>query len=170
MNIANDSVATFHYTLTNTQGEVLDQSKDDQPLEVLIGKGNIIPGLEKAMHDHKAGDEFGVDVAAADAYGTYQPQMVQRVSKKHFGKGARLLVGMPIQVPTKDGARMAWVKKVGMSVVDLDFNHPLADQDLHFEVRVTDVRPATEDELAAGRPLRADEAASSTSTEDDSSE
>lgn len=158
MKIADESVASFHYTLTNTQGEVLDQSKDDQPLEVLIGKGNIIPGLEKAMHDHQAGDEFAVDVAAADAYGAYRPDMVQRVQKKHFGKGARLQVGMPVQVPTKEGTRMAWVKKVGMSVVDLDFNHPLADQDLHFDVRVTDVRAATEKELEAGRPLTESEA------------
>lgn len=153
MKIADQTVAQFHYTLTNKQGEVLDQSKDDQPLEILIGKGNIIPGLEEAMQDRKVGDEFGVDVAAADAYGAYRPEMVQRVQKKHFGKGARLQVGMPVQVPTKEGARMAWVKKVGMSVVDLDFNHPLADQDLHFEVRVMDVRAATEKELEAGRPL-----------------
>ena len=61
MKIAKDSVVRFHYTVSEQGQEALESSKDREPLAILIGHGNIIPGLETAMHDHEAGDSFGVD-------------------------------------------------------------------------------------------------------------
>ena len=66
--IANNHVVSFHYTLTNAEGEQLDKSQD-QPLVYLQGAGNIIPGLEKAMEGKTVGEKFSVTIPAAEAYG-----------------------------------------------------------------------------------------------------
>ena len=64
--------------------EPLETSEGREPLAILFGHGNIIPGLEKAMEGREAGDKFDVDVAAADAYGEQREGLTQRVPKKHF--------------------------------------------------------------------------------------
>ena len=69
MKIAKDSVVRFHYTVSEQGQEPLETSKERDPLAILIGHGNIIPGLETAMDGREAGDKFEVDVTAADAYG-----------------------------------------------------------------------------------------------------
>jgi FKBP-type peptidyl-prolyl cis-trans isomerase SlyD len=116
---------------------------------VLIGHGNIIPGLETAMDGREAGDRFNVTVSPAEAYGERRDNMIQRVPRKHF-KNARLHPGMQVVLPTEAGPRAMTVLKVGMSVVDVDLNHPMAGKTLEFAVDVVDVREASADELAHG--------------------
>jgi FKBP-type peptidyl-prolyl cis-trans isomerase SlyD len=101
------------------------------------------------MEGHEAGDKFGVDVAAADAYGEKREGLGQRVPKKHFG-GQRQEPGMQVILNTSHGQRAVTIQKVGMSVVDVDLNHPMAGRDLHFDITIVDVREATEEELAHG--------------------
>ena len=101
------------------------------------------------MEGHVAGDRFEADIAAADAYGVHQENMTQRVPKKHF-KGARLEPGMQAVLPTNFGPRAVTILKVGMSVVDVDLNHPMASKDLHFSVEIVEVREASPGELAHG--------------------
>ncbi|MDQ3205434.1 MAG: peptidylprolyl isomerase [Pseudomonadota bacterium] len=154
MKIEKDRVVVFHYTVSepsaHANGEPpLETSTGRGPLAILSGHGNIIPGLDKAMEGHEAGDQFEVDVAAADAYGELQPGMTQRVPKKHF-KGERLEPGMKAVLPTSYGPRAVTILKVGMSVVDIDLNHPMAGKDLHFAIDVLDVREATAEEIAHG--------------------
>ena len=69
MQVADNMAVSIHYTLTNDDGEVLDSSIDDEALVYLHGGGNIISGLEKALHGKAAGDKFNVRIAAEDAYG-----------------------------------------------------------------------------------------------------
>ena len=69
MKIEKDRVVSFHYTVSEQGQEPLESSEGRDPLVILVGHGNIIPGLENAMEGHEAGDKFEVDVAAADAYG-----------------------------------------------------------------------------------------------------
>ena len=154
MKIEKDRVVLFHYTVNESaahaQGEApLESSEGRGPLAILAGHGNIIPGLEKAMDGHEAGDKFEVDVVAADAYGELQPGLSQRVPKKHF-EGARLVPGMQAVLPTNFGPRAVTILKVGMSVVDVDLNHPMAGKDLHFSIEIVEVREATAEELAHG--------------------
>ena len=149
MKIAKDSVVRFHYTVSEVGQESLESSKDREPLAILYGHGNIIPGLETAMLDREAGASFGVDVSAADAYGEKRDGLSQRVPKKHFG-AQKLEPGMQVVLQTNFGPRAVTIQKVGMSVVDVDLNHPMAGKDLHFDVEIVEVREATAEELEHG--------------------
>ncbi|WFC40880.1 peptidylprolyl isomerase [Pseudoxanthomonas sp. SE1] len=149
MKIAKDSVVRFHYTVSEAGQEPIESSKDREPLAILIGHGNIIPGLESAMQDREAGESFGVDVAAVDAYGERRDGLSQRVPKKHFGN-QRLVPGQQVVLQTNFGPRAVTIQKVGMSVVDVDLNHPMAGKDLHFDVEIVEVREASAEELEHG--------------------
>jgi FKBP-type peptidyl-prolyl cis-trans isomerase SlyD len=149
MKIEKDRVVRFHYTVSEVGQEPLETSEGREPLAILIGHGNIIPGLEKAMDGREAGEKFEVDVTAADAYGERRDGLTQRVPKKHF-KGARLEPGMQAVLPTNFGPRAVTIQKVGMSVVDVDLNHPMAGKDLHFNVEIVDVREASKEEIEHG--------------------
>jgi FKBP-type peptidyl-prolyl cis-trans isomerase SlyD len=149
MKIAKDSVVRFHYTVSEVGKEPIESSKDREPLAILIGHGNIIPGLETAMMGHEAGDNFGVDVAAADAYGERRDGLTQRVPKKHFGN-QKLAPGEQVILQTNFGPRAVTIEKVGMSVVDVDLNHPMAGKDLHFDIEIIEVREAKPEELEHG--------------------
>ena len=149
MKIEKDRVVRFHYTVSEQGQEPLETSGDREPLAILIGHNNIIPGLETAMDGREAGDKFEVDVAAADAYGVRQDGLTQRVPKKYF-KDTRLEPGMQAVLPTNFGPRAVTIQKVGMSVVDVDLNHPMAGKDLHFDIEVVEVREASAEELEHG--------------------
>ncbi len=149
MKIAKDSVVRFHYTVSETGQEALESSNDREPLAILYGHGNIIPGLETAMLDREAGERFGVDVIAAEAYGEKRDGLSQRVPKKHFG-AQKLEPGMQVVLQTNFGPRPVTIQKVGMSVVDVDLNHPMAGKDLHFDVEIVEVREASAEELQHG--------------------
>jgi FKBP-type peptidyl-prolyl cis-trans isomerase SlyD len=149
MKIEKDRVVRFHYTVSEAGQEPMESSKEREPLSILIGHGNIIPGLEKALEGRETGESFGVDVAAADAYGELREGLSQRVPKKHFG-GQRLEPGMQVVLNTNFGQRAVTIQKVGMSVVDVDLNHPMAGKDLHFDIEVVEVREAKPEEIAHG--------------------
>ena len=146
MKIENDRVVRFHYTVSEQGQEPLETSEGREPLAILIGHGNIIPGLEKAMEGRGAGDTFAVDVPAAEAYGERREGLTQRVPKKYV-KDARLEPGMQAVLPTNFGPRAVTIQKVGMSVVDVDLNHPMAGKDLHFAVEIVEVREASPEEI-----------------------
>ena len=150
MNIDNKKVVSFHYTLSKADGEQIESSRDREPMVYLHGAGNIIPGLEKAMAGKAAGDRFEVTVAPAEAYGERNENGVQRISAKHFKNLGKLSVGQTVVLQTNQGQMQVTVVKVGRFNVDVDRNHPLAGQTLTFDVEVTDVRDATEDEITHG--------------------
>lgn len=149
MNIEKDRVVRFHYTVSEQGQEPLETSEGREPLAILVGHGNIIPGLEKAMEGRAAGDKFDVDVAAVDAYGERREGMTQRVPKKHFD-GQRLAPGMQVVLNTNFGPRAVTIQKVGMSVVDVDLNHPMSGKDLHFSIEIVEVREASAEEIEHG--------------------
>ncbi|HET6395652.1 MAG TPA: peptidylprolyl isomerase [Pseudoxanthomonas sp.] len=149
MKIEKDRVVRFHYTVSEVGQPPLESSKEREPIAILIGHGNIIPGLEAAMQDRQAGDSFSVDVPAADAYGERREGLVQRIPKKHFGE-TRLQPGMQVVLQTNFGPRAVTVQKVGLSVVDVDLNHPMAGKDLHFDVEIVEVREASAEEIEHG--------------------
>ena len=115
MKIEKDRVVRFHYAVAEAGKESVENSKDGgQPLAILFGHGNIIPGLEK-----------------------------------HFG-AQKLEPGMQVVLQTNFGPRAVTIEKVGMSVVDVDLNHPMAGKDLDFDIEVVEVREASAEELAHG--------------------
>ena len=147
MKIEDNRVVRFHYTVSEAGQGQIESSREMEPISALIGHGNLIAGLEDAMKDREAGDRFEVTLAPEQAYGQRNEGMVQRVPRKHF-KGARLAPGMQVTLPTDQGPRMMTVKKVGISVVDVDLNHPMAGKNLSFDVEIVDVREASEEEIA----------------------
>jgi FKBP-type peptidyl-prolyl cis-trans isomerase SlyD len=148
MQIERDKVVTFHYTLRNPDGAVLEQSEGKDPIAYLHGYGNIVPGLENAMRGRQAGDAFTAEIAPEHAYGMRDETSVQRIPVKHLIRPGKLAVGQTVAVNTTSGARRATLLKVGRFMVDVDLNHPLAGRTLVFDVRILDVRDATPEEIA----------------------
>jgi FKBP-type peptidyl-prolyl cis-trans isomerase SlyD len=149
MKIEKDRVVQFHYSVSEPGQPELETSREGKPLAILVGHGNIIPGLETAMEGKEAGDKFSVTVGPAEAYGERREGLTQRVPRKHF-KNARLVPGTQVVLPTEMGPRAMTVLKVGMSVVDVDLNHPMAGKTLAFDVEVLDVREAQAEEIQHG--------------------
>lgn len=150
MKIEKDRVVRFHYAVAEAGQESVENSREGgQPLAILFGHGNIIPGLEKAMDGREAGDSFKATVQAAEAYGEKREGLTQRVPKKHFG-AQKLEAGMQVVLQTNFGPRAVTIEKVGMSVVDVDLNHPMAGKDLDFDIEIVEVREASAEELAHG--------------------
>jgi FKBP-type peptidyl-prolyl cis-trans isomerase SlyD len=147
--IAKDQVVSFHYTLTDEQGTVIDKS-EDQPLVYLHGASNIIPGLENALVGKVVGDKLTVTVQPADGYGEYQPEMVQDVPRNLFQGVDNIEVGMQFQAQADDGMQVVTVKDVTDEVVIVDGNHPLAGQTLNFDVEIVEIRDASAEELQHG--------------------
>lgn len=151
MQAGKDKVIALHYTLTVDGDKVESSLERGEPLWIVLGHGQLIPGLEAALEGHEQGDELAVDIAPADAYGERQDGQVQRMSKKYFAQADRLKPGMTTALRLKDGGqRVVTVHKVGMSTIDVDMNHPMAGKTLHFDVTLEQVRDATEEELAHG--------------------
>lgn len=150
MNITDNCVASFHYTLTDSTGKVLDSSDGQEPLSYLHGAGNIIPGLEKALLGKTAGDKLNVAVTASEAYGERDDTMVQELPTSMFSGVEQIEVGMEFHAETEHGLQVVTVTSVENDVVTIDGNHPLAGVDLNFDVEVTEVREASAEELTHG--------------------
>jgi len=150
MQIAERCVAYFHYTLTNDAGEVLDSSSGREPLPYLHGKGNIVPGLEKALAGKKAGDKLDVVVAPEEGYGPHIESLVQVVPKAAFQGVENLEPGMQFQAESNMGPVSVVVTGIDGDNVTVDGNHPLAGETLHFAVEITQVRDATVEEVMHG--------------------
>ncbi|GAA5010088.1 peptidylprolyl isomerase [Acinetobacter puyangensis] len=153
--IANDHVVKFNYTLTNGEGQILDKS-EGQPLAYLHGASNIIPGLENALTGKTTGEKLTVNVPAAEGYGEYHAELVQEVPRQMFQGVDNIQAGMQFQAQTEDGVQIVTVKDVQEENVIIDGNHPLAGQDLTFDVEIVEVRPATQEELDHGHVHGAD--------------
>jgi FKBP-type peptidyl-prolyl cis-trans isomerase SlyD len=150
MQIEENTVASFHYTLTDDAGQVLDSSRGREPLSYLHGVGHIVPGLEGAMAGRQAGDSFLVDVAPEDGYGVRHDGMVQQVPRAAFNGVDKIEPGMSFKAQTPQGEHTVVVTEVGADSVTVDGNHPLAGKTLHFDVEVTEVRAASPEELEHG--------------------
>jgi len=150
MSISQDQVVSIHYTLRDDAGEVIDRSAEGEPLAYLHGHGQLIPGLERELTGHDAGDRLQVKIAPADGYGEYDRELVQRVPRRALKGLGDVRVGMRLQTETAHGPRAVTVTQLTGDMVTLDGNHPLAGKNLHFEVEVAAVRAATEQELAHG--------------------
>lgn len=155
MRAEKDSVVSFHYVVrdaADAAAEPYDDSrKRGEPLLALLGHGQLVPGVEKALTGRESGDKFEIDIAPEDGYGERQEGLLQRVPKKYFQNVEKLKPGMTTVLQTKDGGqRMVTIHKIGMSSIDVDHNHPLAGKTLHFDIEVTDVRVAAPEEIAHG--------------------
>lgn len=131
--------------------QVVDSNKGGAPLEFIIGKGQIIPGLEKALVGMAKGESGDIMVKAADAYGEVNPEAVQTLPIDQFA-GVDLVEGMTLYGQGEDGQTVqVIVKSFDENEVNVDFNHPMAGKDLMFSITVLSAREATADEISSGQ-------------------
>jgi FKBP-type peptidyl-prolyl cis-trans isomerase SlyD len=150
MQIANNTAVSIHYTLTNDVGEEIDSTAGGEPMVYLHGCGNIISGLEKALHNKDIGEKFTVRIDAIDAYGEFSEDMIQVVSREMFDGIEDLEIGMQFHAAVNAGSGIITVIKVDGDDITIDGNHPMAGQALNFDVEVVGVRLATKDEITHG--------------------
>lgn len=137
-----DTVA-IHYTGTLLDGSTFDSSEGRDPLEFVVGSGQIIPGLDVALPGMSVGDKKTVKIACEEAYGAINPEMQQAVPREGIPAEIPLEVGTQLQMQTPDGQALPVVViAVDEATVTLDANHPLAGKDLTFDIELMRVDAA----------------------------
>jgi FKBP-type peptidyl-prolyl cis-trans isomerase SlyD len=150
MQIADRTVVSIHYTLTDDSGSVIDSSEGREPLAYLHGGGNIVPGLENALTGRAPGDKLDVTVAPEEGYGVHHAGLVQVLPRDAFHGVDTLEPGMQFTAQGNRGPLTVHIASIDGDEVTVDGNHPLAGKALHFAVEIVDVRAASDEELAHG--------------------
>ncbi len=139
-NIKEGDTVKVHYTGKIADGTVFDSSKEREPLEFKIGEGKLIPGFEKAVVGMNEGDTNTVTIPVQEAYGEKRDDMVVDVEKSQIPEDIDPEVGQQLQIQQQDGGAIPVViTDVTGDSVKLDANHPLAGQELTFEIEVVEV-------------------------------
>ncbi len=151
MAIENNMVVSMEYELKDTKsGEILDSNVGGSALDFIMGRGQIIKGLEERISGMNSGEKAYVVVAPQDAYGVYDEGLVEKVAREQFA-GIELEVGMSLYGRTEHGGVMqVIVKEFDESNVMIDYNHPLAGKELGFDITILGAREMTDDDLKAG--------------------
>ena len=138
-----DTVA-IHYTGTLADGSTFDSSDGREPLEFVVGSGQIIPGLDKALPGMSVGDKKVVEIPCAEAYGEINPANRQAIPREQIPADIPLELGLTLQMQSQDGQHAMPVTVVELSdtVVTLDANHMLAGKDLTFAIEVMSIKAA----------------------------
>jgi peptidylprolyl isomerase len=130
----------FHYTGSLADGTVFDSSVERDPLQVTLGAGQIIPGVDQALTGMAPGDEQKVTVAADEAYGPHRDELIHEVERERLSPLMKVGVGDRLEGSDGSGRRLQLtVVEVYEAAVKLDANHPLAGQDLTFELKLVDI-------------------------------
>lgn len=150
--IKKGKVVSFHYVLTNPIGEELDRSGEGEPLSYLHGSGQILEGLQAAMEGLKAGAKKEVTLSPKEGYGEHNPALKLTLQRSAFPSDVNLLPRMHFQAELEPGQPPATftVTSLEKDRVQVDGNHPLAGETLHFQIEVAEIRDATEDEKTHG--------------------
>jgi FKBP-type peptidyl-prolyl cis-trans isomerase SlyD len=143
-----NEIVSFHFTLRSVRGDLIDTSRGGEPVSFLEGAGEIIDGLEEALRAVAVGDRRTVTVPAAKAYGVRDGSLVQKVSRSVI-PAEDLKPGDTFQTGPDRHDPMVMIVAIEGDEVTLDANHPLAGEDLVFDVEITARRAATVDEIAA---------------------
>ncbi|MDX9814560.1 MAG: peptidylprolyl isomerase [Sulfurimonadaceae bacterium] len=152
MSIEKNQIVSIEYEVSDGQS-VVDSNVGSDPLVFMFGREQIIPGLENAIKTMQIGERKEVLVKAEEAYGEYNQEALDRVSKDQFA-GIDLEVGMSLYGQGEDGSTVqVIVKEINEEDVVVDFNHPLAGKDLTFMVVLNNIREASADEILSGIPV-----------------
>jgi FKBP-type peptidyl-prolyl cis-trans isomerase SlyD len=148
--VTDGQVVSMEYTL-RVDGNVVDSSEGQEPLEYLHGMGNIIPGLEREMDGMSVGDSKNVIVAPSDGYGEMDEEAFLEAPRSEFPKDMPIKPGVELELTGPEGQPMyARIERVEGENIVLNMNHPLAGKELHFDVKVVKLRDATDEEMEHG--------------------
>lgn len=129
-----------NYTGKLDSGEVFDSSADREPLEFVVGQGQIIPGFEKAVIGMEPGESKTVKVEPEEAYGERTDERIFEVPREELPEDIEPQIGQRLQVRHPEGQSfVVAVAEVTEDHVKLDANHPLAGQNLTFDIDLLEV-------------------------------
>ncbi len=156
MTIEINKMVTLSYILKmdDTNGDVIEQTSPESPLKFVFGVGSMLPMFESNLAGKQQGEDFEMQLKAADAYGDIDESAIVDLSKEIFMVDGqfdteRFVVGAQIPMQTSTGQRMnGTITEISEENIKMDFNHPLAGQDLYFTGKIIEVREATAEELA----------------------
>ena len=149
--IVANKIVLMHYTLTTNEGEVLDSSREGEPLPYLHGHANIVPGLEAALEGKSAGEKLKVVVTPEEGYGVRQDIPPQPVERTAFPADLDIQEGMQFFAEGPDGSPIpVWVEGLEEGTVLITGNHPLSGVTLNFDVEIVSISDASDEEIAHG--------------------
>jgi len=158
MTIETNMVVSLNYKLTNhNTGEQIEETTSENPMVFLYGVQSIIPEFEENIAGKKVGDAFKFWIASDNAYGQPSEEQIVMIPLNVFQleddkiNEEEIFVGSVVPMSDNEGNRLVGqILDITEEFVKMDFNHPLAGKDLHFEGVILEVRPASEEELAHG--------------------
>ena len=152
MQIDNNKVASLIYTLKNSKGDLLDQADAAHPFVYLHGANNIVAGLESRLAGKNTSDKLQAIVPAEEGYGLRDESLTQEIPRSMFEgmEDTMLVAGAQFEAQTNAGIEVITIAKVEGDSIFIDANHPLAGEELHFDIEILEVRDATEEELTHG--------------------
>lgn len=146
MKVKKNSLVRIHYGIWLDDGEELDISSDELPLEFICGRGDVVPGLERELIGMEPGQRKRFQLPPEDAYGVHEPELVKDLPLAGFPSDRELEQGERFSYRSKHGVELCYrVVEVGDETIRADFNHPMAGRTLDCEVEVVDVLDETAD-------------------------
>lgn len=137
---AGDTVSV-HYSGRLSDGTVFDSSQGREPLTFTLGTGQVIPGFDSGVLGMEPGETRTIDIPADHAYGSYEEGLTVQVDRSQFPEGVEPEIGQRFEVGQADGSTVVvTVSDVTPSSITLDANHPLAGEDLTFDIQLMEIR------------------------------
>lgn len=155
MNVSKDKVVSVSYEL-KVEGEIVDRAEVENPMHFIYGNGTLIQSFEHNIKDMKVGDSFDFGIPADQAYGEVVSEYILKLPLSVFEREGQieeglLQVGSRLPMVDQEGNQLnGLILEVQDDQVVMDFNHPLAGQDLHFTGKIEGIREASAEELQHG--------------------
>lgn len=150
MKITQNKVVSMQYQIAEANGEILETSEPGDEWCFLMGAGEIPPGLERALDGHGVGDTVSVTLTPEEGYGEREEGLVQTLQRSDLGDDVEVSVGDQLEAESDEGWDIVTVVEVNDDTITVDGNHELAGKTLKFDLKVLEVRDATDEELAHG--------------------
>ena len=150
MKIANDKVVTLEYTLSDADGQPIDSSDGKEALSLIHGRGTVFPAVEDAIAGRSMGERLSLELSPEQAYGPHDARLLLQIPRSNFRTDAPITPGMQFLRRVDGEEYIVTVTAVDEDQVTIDANHPLVGQRLRFDLVITGVRNALDEELQSG--------------------
>lgn len=155
MQIQQNTVVSLSYTLKLQNGEIADQTDSENPFVFIHGIGQTLEAFDNNLTGLETGSKFNFSLSAEEGYGKFNPEAVVKLDKSIFSgphvSENLLTEGNMVPMQDQNGNPMdGIIREIEETTVTVDFNHPLADEILHFSGEIINVRQATAEELDHG--------------------
>lgn len=157
MKVVTDKVITLEYSLSDEHGRLLDSSDGKEPLTLIHGRGSVFPAIEAAINGHNMGERIKLELTPEQAYGLHDARLLRQVPRGNFRVDGEITPGMRFLRRIDGEEYIVTVSAVDEEQVTIDANHPLAGEHIHFDLVITGIRDALDEELRSGHIQELDE-------------